>query len=104
MNHLFTQKRGITTLFKTIRGEKILKKTIKYQKKASISPVIARLDDTCYNILEKMNTNQLKYINILDKDGEKNMISYSDVYQACKFQDWCREEDEKILADINHEK
>ena len=51
-----------------------------------------------------MNTNQLKYINILDKDGEKNMISYSDVYQACKFQDWCREEDERILEDINHEK
>ena len=61
-------------------------------------------NDNCFDILQKMDDNNLKYINIIGKDNESNFICYEDVKNTCLVQEWHTEEDMKILKELMTEK
>ena len=61
------------------------------------------MKETCYNIKDKMINNNLIYISINDSLGHQYLLSYSEVNNLCKLQDWYFEQDLNILNDITKE-
>jgi len=61
-------------------------------------------NENCFDILKKMDNNNLKYINIIGEDNESNFICYEDVKNTCLVQEWHTEEDMKILKELMTEK
>ncbi len=52
-------------------------------------------NDNCLHILQLMNKNDEKYVNIIDSNNNDNIISYKDVSDICLLNDWLVAEDLK---------
>ena len=60
--------------------------------------------ENCFDILKLMSENDIKYINIEDKNNLNNVVSYKNVLDVCLLNEWFIEEDVKIIKELMTEK
>ena len=61
-------------------------------------------NDTCFEILNKMNDNNVKYICITDENNHKKIVCYDNVSNICGLNEWFVEEDLKVVCEMTLEK
>ena len=61
-------------------------------------------NDNCFHILQLMNKNNEKYVNIIDSNNNDNIIYYKDVLDICLLHEWLLAEDLKQRKELVVEK